>query len=81
MKTEFASLTSDGKLVGAISIDLDQILNDDPLAYAYGFAQGYRGEERSSEKDLAPAYVDGHDHGKAVHDKTLPMPAWAEKRD
>lgn len=63
----------------ALEIDMSK-LGDDPIAYSFGFMQGFSGVRREKPQDrhgLAPAYVEGHAHGVLVKSGTEPLPAWA----
>lgn len=64
-KTDFGTLTPEGKVKNLMSIDLNKVKSDDPLAYAYGFSQGRSGQPMSKDKGLAPEYVRGYKEGKS----------------
>jgi hypothetical protein len=71
MKTKFGSIDSTGKVTTTLEIDLSKVKSPDPLAYAYGFAQGQSGTKMpKNKKDLAPEYIrgwkDGHKNLKKV---------------
>ena len=63
--TKFGKITSEGKIIHSIEIDLSKVKSSDPLAYAYGFAQGSRGNPIVKGKGLAPEYIRGYKDGKA----------------
>ena len=64
----------------AFDMDLHSAPSDDPIAYCYGFMNGYAGDplvpKGEKRKDLAKAYVAGHRLGREVKTGTKPMPVW-----
>lgn len=79
--TNFSVLTPDGKVTNSVTVNIHSIPSDDPLAYAYGFSKGLRGEPRDKADpwdSLAPAYKKGHAHGLRVKKGKEKPPAWAE---
>jgi hypothetical protein len=88
--TRFCKTVNEGGKIRTLvefQIETNEIPSDDPLAYAYGFMQGYVGDplvgpgEKRSE--LAKAYIQGHEVGKQVVGDATPMPPWVKevKRD
>ena len=66
--TQFGTLTPEGKVINSMSVDLNKVDSDDPLAYSFGFFQGKSGQEmdKAQEGDqLAPEYIRGFKMGKA----------------
>lgn len=61
--TQFGVLGRDGNIRNAMEIDLNSINSPDPLAYAYGFAVGSRGEAMGSKRGKAPEYIRGWNDG------------------
>jgi hypothetical protein len=75
----FGVLDPSGNVSGQVVVDMSQTGSDDPLAFAYGFAQGSRGEEMlMDEEDLAAEYVRGHAEGLKVHNGEK-LPAFASR--
>jgi len=62
-------------------MEMQKAPSDDPIAYCYGFMNGYAGDslvqKGEKKKDMAKAYIDGHTHGCNVKSGKMPMPAWA----
>jgi len=63
--TQFGTLTPEGKVINAQTINLAEVKSDDPLAYAYGLFKGRIGEKMPKERGLAPEFVRGFQKGKA----------------
>jgi len=61
-KTKFGKLTVSGMNV-THEIDIAKIKSPDPLAYAYGFVQGERGEKLPRQKGIASEYIRGWKEG------------------
>lgn len=59
-------LTPDG-VKDEVVIDMALTGSDDPLAFAYGFTHGMRGEPMADDDDLAEEYIRGHGEGLKVH--------------
>jgi hypothetical protein len=64
-KTTFGTLTPEGKVTNITRIDISKVKSPDPLAYAYGFAQGQTGQSLADSDDLAPEYIRGWKEGRA----------------
>jgi hypothetical protein len=67
----------------AFEMPQETIPSDDPLAYAFGFMRGFAGdslvEKGERRRDLAQAFIAGHQLGREVKVGNQPMPAWATK--
>jgi len=70
-KTKFRVMAKGGKVITTHVIDLNKVKSSDPLAYAYGLAQGERGDKIQKGKDLAPEYVRGWNDGHKNYKKKL----------
>lgn len=71
-------LERDGSVTGAVSVDMSLTGSDDPIAFAYGFSQGIRGEPMATDDDLASEYVRGHGEGLKVYNGAE-LPRYAKR--
>lgn len=69
--TEFSVMNKSGQVTKTHEIDLSKIKSTDPLAYAFGFVEGERGNKLSKEKNLASEYVRGWKEGHKNYIKKL----------
>ena len=68
--TKFGTLKPNGKVVNAMSIDLNKVKSPDPLAYAFGLFQGKLiGSRLGKTKGLAPEYIRGFKDGTKLKAK------------
>ena len=71
--------------VVAFEMPQEAIPGPDPLAYAYGFMRGFAGdpllEKGERRRDLAEAFITGHQLGRDVKAGKQPMPAWVVSQD
>jgi hypothetical protein len=74
-KTKFGIMGSTGKVTVTHEIDLSKVKSPDPLAYAYGFVHGERGEPLGKPEKgdkFAPEYIRGWEEGhKKLKEKKL----------
>jgi len=78
---EFGVLSPDGTMSGQVSIDMAQTGSPDPIAFAYGFSHGQRGqplEVAPKREELAPEYVRGHAEGLKVFEGAE-LPSFANR--
>jgi hypothetical protein len=71
-KTHFGVMDFSGNVTITHKIDLSKVKSKDPIAYAYGLAQGLRGESiQKSEEKLASEYIRGWNDGHKNYEKKL----------
>lgn len=63
--TQFGILQPSGEVTEKMSIDINKVKSDDPLAYSYGYFQAKSGQPMSKDKGLAKEYIRGYKDAKS----------------
>jgi len=63
--TKFVILQPSGEVTKQMTIDINKVKSDDPLAYSYGYFQAKSGQPMSKDKGLAKEYIRGYKDFKA----------------